>query len=214
VQPGAGRVPVRSDTGQVLVPGRPYRPGPRGPQPGLLVPADPEPGHLRRRTAMLKTTPLNDFHVQRGATMTDFAGWSMPLRYGGETVEHRAVRSAAGLFDLTHMGEVSVTGPQAAAALDYALVSNIAAIKPRRAKYTMICNEDGGVLDDLVVYRLDDDSYFIVANAANVDEVVTALQHRVQGFDASVRDSSPDWALIAVQGPVSAEVLRQLTRGT
>src|SRR5699024_565761 len=85
---------------------------------------------------------------------------------------------------------------------------------PRRAKYTMICNEDGGVLDDLVVYRLDDDSYFIVANAANVDEVVTALQHRVQGFDASVRDSSPDWALIAVQGPVSAEVLRQLTRGT
>ena len=86
--------------------------------------------------------------------MTEFAGWLMPLRYRGEIAEHQAVRGAAGLFDLSHMGEIAVTGPGAAAALDYALVGHLSALAPGRARYTMICAPDGGVLDDLIVYRL------------------------------------------------------------
>ena len=93
-------------------------------------------------------------HESLGATLTDFAGWLMPLRYGSETAEHNAVRTAAGLFDLSHMGELVVTGPGAADALDYALIGNRPRWRPGRARYTMICAADGGVLDDLIVYRL------------------------------------------------------------
>src|ERR1700722_19716227 len=105
----------------------------------------------------LKPTPLLAEHERLGATMTGFAGWLMPLRYGSETAEHRAVRTAAGLFDLSHMGEIAVTGPQAGEALDYALVGQPSTLKPGRARYTMICAPDGGVLDDLIVYRLGDE---------------------------------------------------------
>ena len=95
----------------------------------------------------------------------------MPLRYGSETAEHNAVRTAAGLFDLSHMGELAVTGPGAADALDYALTGDLGALAPGRARYTMICAADGGVLDDLVVYRLADDEFLVVANAANAAAV-------------------------------------------
>src|ERR1700690_2527606 len=101
----------------------------------------------------LRQTPLRPVHERLGATMTAFAGWLMPLRYGSETAEHRTVRTAAGLFDLSHMGEIAVTGPEAAAALDYALVGQPSALVPGRARYTMICAADGGGLDDLIVYR-------------------------------------------------------------
>jgi len=104
-----------------------------------------------------RQTPLHAVHERLGATMTSFAGWQMPLRYTSETAEHLAVRRAAGLFDLSHMGEIAVAGPEAGAALDYALVGNLSTLRPGRARYTMICAEDGGVLDDLIVYRLDDD---------------------------------------------------------
>ncbi len=114
-----------------------------------------------------RRTPLTHVHEQLGATLTDFAGWLMPLRYGSETAEHNAVRTAAGLFDLSHMGELAVTGPGAAAALDYALVGEPSALRPGRARYTMICAPDGGVLDDLIVYRLADTEFLVVANAAN-----------------------------------------------
>src|SRR5437879_9686784 len=101
-----------------------------------------------------RRTPLAAVHESLGAVMTDFAGWLMPLRYGSETAEHNAVRSAAGLFDLSHMGEIFVSGAGAAQALDYALTGAASAIAPGRARYTMICAPDGGVIDDLIVYRL------------------------------------------------------------
>src|SRR6266851_5732198 len=122
-----------------------------------------------------RATPLRAVHEGLGATMTAFAGWLMPLRYAGEISEHRSVRDAAGLFDLSHLGAIAVTGPQAPAALDYALVGHMSAVAPGRAKYTMICAPDGGILDDLIVYRLSDAEYLVVANAANTGTVAAAL---------------------------------------
>ncbi|HEY9524638.1 MAG TPA: glycine cleavage system protein T, partial [Thermopolyspora sp.] len=160
---------------------------------------------------MSRPTPLHGVHQSLGATLTDFAGWLMPLRYGSESAEHRAVRTAAGLFDLSHMGEVFVTGHQAAEALDYALVGHLSALKPGRARYTMICSPDGGVLDDLIVYRLADEEFMVVANAANYERVAWELAERAGGYAATVTDRSADYALIAVQGPCSPAVLAGLT---
>ena len=165
---------------------------------------DTPPGAARR-------TPLTGVHEQLGANLTEFAGWLMPLRYGSETAEHTAVRTAAGLFDLSHMGELAVSGPAAPAALDYALTGEPSALEPGRARYTMICAEDGGVLDDLIVYRLGDAEFLIVANAANTAVVCAALTERAAGQDVRVRDRTDDYALIAVQGPRSAAILATLT---
>jgi aminomethyltransferase len=158
-----------------------------------------------------RATPLRAVHESLGATMTAFAGWLMPLRYAGEISEHRCVRNAAGLFDLSHMGEIAVAGPGAAAALDYALVGHMSAVAPGRAKYTMICAPDGGVLDDLIVYRLSDAEYLVVANAANTGTVAAALRDRAAGHDAEVRDQTAGYALIAIQGPHAARILAPLT---
>ncbi|TDC74980.1 glycine cleavage system aminomethyltransferase GcvT [Streptomyces hainanensis] len=158
-----------------------------------------------------RTTPLDAVHRSLGAVMTDFAGWRMPLRYGSERAEHQAVRTAAGLFDLSHMGEIAVTGPAAGALLDHALVGEPSALAVGRARYTMICDERGGILDDLIVYRLADHEFLVVANAANTDTVLSALLARRTGFDAAVRDDRDRYALIAVQGPASPAVLGRLT---
>ncbi len=165
---------------------------------------DPQSPALRR-------TPLAAVHAGLGATMTEFAGWLMPLRYGSETAEHNAVRKAAGLFDLSHMGELMITGDGAAAALDYALVGEASAIKPGRARYTMICAPDGGVIDDLIVYRLAESQYLVVANASNATEVAAELAERSDGRGAEVRDRTADYALIAVQGPRAAAIVASLT---
>jgi aminomethyltransferase len=143
--------------------------------------------------------------------MTSFAGWQMPLRYGSETAEHQAVRHAAGLFDLSHMGEIVVRGPGAGEALDYALTGFISALRPGRARYTMICAADGGVLDDLVVYRQGEQEYLVIANASNTSVVLSSLEARAAGFDAVVADATDDYALIAVQGPEAAGILSGLT---
>ncbi|MGW3412392.1 glycine cleavage system aminomethyltransferase GcvT [Streptomyces sp. NPDC000888] len=156
-------------------------------------------------------TALDALHRSLGATMTDFAGWDMPLRYGSERDEHLAVRTKAGLFDLSHMGEITVTGPQAAALLNYALVGNIASVGVGRARYTMICRADGGILDDLIVYRLQEHEYMVVANASNARVVLDALVERAADFDAVVRDDRDAYALIAVQGPESPGILKSLT---
>ncbi|MEV7421783.1 glycine cleavage system aminomethyltransferase GcvT [Streptomyces sp. NPDC091212] len=158
-----------------------------------------------------RTTALDATHRALGATMTDFAGWDMPLRYGSERDEHLAVRTRAGLFDLSHMGEITVSGPAAGALLDYALVGNIGALAVGRARYTMICREDGGILDDLIVYRLQDDEYMIVANASNARVVLDAMNARSEGFDADVRDDRDAYALLAVQGPEAAGILKSVT---
>ena len=152
-------------------------------------------------------------HERLGATMTSFAGWQMPLRYASETAEHLAVRRAAGLFDLSHMGEIAVAGPGAGAALDYALVGNLSALRPGRARYTMICAEDGGVLDDLVVYRLDEDEFLVIANASNTDVVFESVRDRAAGHDARVTDATGDYALVAIQGPEAAGILAPLAGG-
>lgn len=158
-----------------------------------------------------RRTPLADVHERLGATMTDFAGWQMPLRYRSELAEHNAVRTSAGLFDLSHMGELLVSGEQAAEALDYALVSEISAIRPGRAKYTMITDEDGGVIDDLIVYRLGAHDFLVVANASNAPAVAAELTARAEGREATVLDRTDDYALIAIQGPKSPAILATLT---
>ncbi len=156
-------------------------------------------------------SPLHDEHVALGAALTSFAGWQMPLRYTSDIAEHTAVRTAAGLFDLSHMGELEVTGPQAGAALDGALVGNLSALAPGRARYTMIVAEDGGVIDDLVVYRLADERFVVVANASNVAVVREALTDRIAAFDATLDDASLRTALVAVQGPHAEAIVTSLT---
>ncbi len=158
-----------------------------------------------------RRTALDAVHRALGATMTDFAGWDMPLRYGSERDEHIAVRTRAGLFDLSHMGEIGVTGPQAAELLDFALVGHLSALKPGRARYTMICRPDGGILDDLIVYRLAGEEFMVVANASNAQLVLDALTERAGGFRAEVRDDREAWALLAVQGPASPAILAAVT---
>ncbi|MGW8975579.1 glycine cleavage system aminomethyltransferase GcvT [Streptomyces platensis] len=158
-----------------------------------------------------RRTALDATHRGLGATMTDFAGWDMPLRYSSERDEHVAVRTHAGLFDLSHMGEITITGPQAADLLDYALVGNIGGVKTGRARYTMICEDKGGILDDLIVYRLADQEYMVVANASNAQVVLDALSARAGGFDAAIRDDRDAYALLAVQGPESPGILKKLT---
>ncbi len=153
-------------------------------------------------------SPLNDEHVALGAALTSFAGWQMPLRYTSDIAEHTAVRTAAGLFDLSHMGEIAVSGPDAGAFLDYALVGNLSALRLLGARYTMICAEDGGVVDDLIVYRDTEDTFMVVANASNHATVLAAFAERTVGFDVVVEDRSPQTALIAVQGPRALEILR------
>jgi aminomethyltransferase len=156
-------------------------------------------------------TALYDVHKRLGATLTPFAGWLMPLRYTSEIAEHNAVRATAGLFDLSHMGEISVSGHDAAAALDYALTGHLSQVAVGRARYTMICAADGGILDDLVVYRLAEKQYLVVANAANSAVVHEALRARTAGHDAAVTDASHDYALIAIQGPGAAGILSRCT---
>nr|WP_276513183.1 glycine cleavage system aminomethyltransferase GcvT [Cellulomonas hominis] len=155
-------------------------------------------------------SPLHAEHEALGATMTPFAGWLMPLRYAGDLAEHQAVRAAAGLFDLSHMGELHVDGPGAGAGLDRALVGNISGLAVGRARYTMIVQEDGGILDDLIVYRLADASFLVVANASNVAVVRDALAVRLADADASLTDRSLETALVAVQGPRAAGIVTGL----
>jgi aminomethyltransferase len=159
----------------------------------------------------LHLTPLNDRHVALGARMIDFAGWLMPVQYAGILDEHRAVRERAGLFDLSHMGELFLEGPEAGAALAYALVTNPPALADGRAHYSMIVAPDGGILDDLIVYRLAADRFLVVANASNAQTVSDALAERITGFKAVLDDRSLATALVAIQGPRSVDIVRALT---
>ena len=156
-------------------------------------------------------TPLLDRHEALGAKIVDFAGWLMPIQYAGILDEHRATRSAAGLFDLSHMGELVVEGPEAAAALAAALITDPQALAIGRAHYSMICAEDGGILDDLIVYRLAAERFMVVANASNARTVSDALAVRLRGFKAVLDDRSLATGLVAVQGPRSLDILGPLT---
>ena len=156
-------------------------------------------------------TVLAPAHERLGATMIPFAGWSMPVRYTSDLAEHKAVREAAGLFDLSHMGQIEVAGPAAAASLDRSLVTPVSAMAVGRAKYSLITADDGRVLDDLIVYRLAPDEFLVVANGANRERVLEALAERSEAGECSVVDHTFSRAMIALQGPASAEILAQLT---
>jgi aminomethyltransferase len=159
----------------------------------------------------IHSTPLLDRHQALGARMTTFSGWEMPLQYGGILEEHRAVRERAGLFDLSHMGELFVEGPEAGDALSAALVSEPPRLDIGRAQYSLICAPNGGILDDLIVYRLAEDRFLVVANAGNAPLVSDLLAQRIAPYRAILDDRSLATALVAIQGPRSIEILAPLT---
>jgi aminomethyltransferase len=151
-------------------------------------------------------TPLHDRHVELGARMVPFAGWEMPVQYAGVIEEHRAVRRDAGVFDVSHMGELEVEGPRAQELLQGALSNDLDRLTPGEAQYTLLTNEDGGIIDDLIVYRGGEHSYLLVVNASNRAIAYSWLKDReIPGSD--VRDVSDDCALLAVQGPRAIERL-------
>jgi aminomethyltransferase len=159
----------------------------------------------------LLQTALVERHRQLGGRLIDFAGWEMPVQYTGILEEHRAVRQRVGLFDLSHMGEVWVSGPGAGTGLAAALVSDPPRLAEGRAHYSMICAPDGGIIDDLIVYRVAADRFMVVPNASNREIVVAELRERLAGHDAALDDASLRTSLVAVQGPRAAELLAPLT---
>ncbi len=161
----------------------------------------------------LRPTPLHDRHVALGARMVPFAGWEMPVQYSSIIEEHRTVRTSVGLFDLSHMGEIEVRGEEAVAFLRYALVSDPGALEIDQAQYSMLCTADGGIIDDLIVYRLDVDRFWLVCNASNRSAVVEQLDDLLArgDFGASLEDRSDRIGLVAAQGPDAAAVIGALT---
>ena len=154
----------------------------------------------------LRRTPLHDRHLALGARMVPFAGWEMPVQYEGVIQEHRAVRGDAGAFDVSHMGEFEVDGPRAPELLQGLLSNDLGRIEPGGAQYTLLTNERGGIIDDLIVYELERFHYLLIVNASNRESDYTRLKEReVRGSD--VRDVSDDYGLIAVQGPRALERL-------
>src|SRR6476661_10613000 len=162
-------------------------------------------------TEHLHETALIGIHRALGARLIGFGGWLMPVQYTGILDEHRAVRERAGLFDLSHMGELFVEGEEAGEALAAALVSDPRTLAVGRAQYSMICAPDGGIIDDLIVYRLGPERFLVVANAGNAPVVSDALVERLSGFKAVLDDRSLAMALVAVQGPRSVDIVGPLT---
>src|SRR5438874_8322365 len=154
----------------------------------------------------LLRTPLRDRHVALGARMVPFAGWEMPVQYEGVIPEHRAVRADAGVFDVSHMGELEVEGPRATDLLQATLSNDLDRIEPGQAQYTLLTNERGGIVDDLIAYKLDPHRYLLIVNASNREADFGWLKEReIPGSD--VRDVSDQYALLAVQGPGAIERL-------
>src|SRR5690625_940256 len=158
----------------------------------------------------LKTTPLFEAHDDLGASFTDFNGWNMPLKYTSEMTEHKAVREAVGIFDLSHMGEVFLTGPDAVTGLNTALAGDFSKMTVGRAKYTVILTPDGTILDDLIVYRLGEDRYLMVPNAGNAQTVYDAVAERTADMDVTVENATDQLSLLGIQGPKAAQVVSGL----
>jgi aminomethyltransferase len=159
------------------------------------------------RAVNLMSTPLREKHLELGAKMVPFAGWEMPVQYEGIREEHAAVRTHAGMFDVSHMGEVEVEGPDALSFLQRVLSNDVAAIELGGAQYSCLCNEAGGVLDDLLAYRLGGDRYLIVTNSANHGSDLAWLGRWSRDFDVAVRDVADRYAMLAVQGPHARRTL-------
>lgn len=160
----------------------------------------------------MKKTPLNQAHIDAGARMVDFGGWHMPVQYSGLSQEHQAVRTKAGLFDVSHMGEVLVEGERAEEFLNYLVTNNVSRLVDGQAQYTVMCYENGGVVDDLLVYRRAANKYLLCINAGNIDkdwEWITLQGKKFPGL--FLKHASEDFCQIALQGPLSEKILSQLT---
>ena len=158
----------------------------------------------------LRHTPLYEEHKALGARLVDFAGWEMPVQYTGIKAEHEAVRTAAGLFDVSHMGEVVVRGPQAEEAVQRLVTRDVSRLSVGQAGYAAVCYESGGTVDDVLVYRTPDD-FLIVVNASNREKDVAHFRENIGDFDVEIADESDDWALLALQGPQAVELLQPFT---
>ena len=159
-----------------------------------------------------QTTPLNAFHRQHGGRMVDFAGWDMPVQYRSILEEHKAVRQRCGLFDVSHMGEADVQGPEALSFLQHLVTNDCSKLFPGRILYTVMCYPHGGVVDDLLVYMRGADDYLLCINAGNVAKDIAWMQEQAKGFKCTVTDRSPDYGQLAIQGPRGAELVQTLTR--
>jgi aminomethyltransferase len=163
----------------------------------------------------MQRTPLAERHEQLGAKMVDFAGWYMPVQYSGIMAEHHTVRNAAGLFDLGHMGQVDVSGPDALAFLQYVATNDVSVLGPGDAQYALLCYPEGGVIDDIIIYRRPSGvGYFVVINASNTEKDVQWLQEQRQArsdLDVTVTNISDETGMIAIQGPKAAEIVAGLS---
>src|SRR3954468_14313699 len=149
----------------------------------------------------LKRTPLRDWHAAHGARLVDFAGWEMPVQYRSILEEHKAVRRTAGLFDVSHMGEVDVTGPDAGKFLNHLVTNDVAKLFPGRVLYSPMCYANGGVVDDLLVYMVAPDTYFLCINAGNIDKDLAWIGEQAKGFDVAIADPSACSGVLSGQGP-------------
>jgi len=165
---------------------------------------------VRVANAELKHTPLYDEHKELGARLVDFAGYEMPVQYEGIKAEHEAVRNHAGLFDVSHMGEAFFRGPDAEAAVQRLVTRDVGRLEVGQAGYCAVCYEDGGTVDDVIVYRREDE-FLIVVNASNREKDLEHFRKNIKDLDVEVTDESDDWALIALQGPEAEKLLQDLT---
>jgi glycine cleavage system T protein (aminomethyltransferase) len=161
----------------------------------------------------LRRPPLFERHEQAGAKLVPFAGWEMPVQYEGIRQEHVAVRTAAGMFDVSHMGEIETSGPQAEQFLQRILSNDLGKLAEGGAQYSLLCREDGGVLDDLFTYRLGGDRFLTVTNAANHEKDLAWFQRQAESFEVEIRDAHADWAMLAVQGPRARAALEVIAEG-
>lgn len=161
--------------------------------------------------AELKRTSLYEKHLEWGGKIIDFAGWELPVQYEGLVAEHQAVRERAGLFDVSHMGEVSVKGPQAASFVQYLVTNDTSIMHKNQVIYAQMCYEHGGIVDDLLVYKFDEDEYFLVINASNVEKDFAWMQQVAEPFEVTLVNLSESYSELALQGPVAEKVLQQLT---
>jgi aminomethyltransferase len=160
----------------------------------------------------MKQTALHDTHVSLGARMVDFAGWHMPVQYsGGINQEHLAVRNTAGVFDVSHMGQIRIAGPAATAFLQFAALNDAGRLGTGRAHYSMLANDRGGLVDDIYVYRDGSEEFMLVTNASNHPAALAHLLELAAGFDCTVTDEIDRWALLAVQGPEATGLLERIT---
>jgi aminomethyltransferase len=161
----------------------------------------------------LKRSPLHDRHVAAGARMVPFAGWEMPVQYTGIRDEHVTVRTKAGVFDVSHMGEIETTGPDAEAFLQRILSNDVTKMTDGGAQYSVLCRDDGGVLDDLFSYRLTHDRFLTVTNASNHEKDLAWFRRHAEGFDVTLHDRLSDYAMLAVQGPEARGIVQGLAEG-